>query len=118
MPKPKGWLSLSYDEQLQELEDELKRGHVYEASLRSEKWVLNGLQEGEDIFLDPRTAIVETVIHELIHRRKPKLSERTVDTLAKKLLAHLDETGKWKWYKAYLKIRKKSQPIDLEDGDD
>jgi hypothetical protein len=115
MPKLKGFLRLTPEEQLAELEDELKRGRAYEASLRSEKWVMHGLQEGEAIYVDPRAAIIETVLHELIHRRQPRLSERTVDITAKRLLANLDEAGKWKWWKAWERTKKRIKPKDVED---
>ena len=113
--KKRGFLRLTCEEQLTELEDELQRGKVYEASLRSAKWVLHVLQEGESIFVDPRTALVETLCHELIHRRFPRLSERTVDRLAKKLLVHLDQAGLWKWFQAYNRVKIKAPPKDVED---
>ena len=115
MPKPKGFLRLTEEEMLQELDDEMKRGRMFEASLRSEKWVLHGLQDGQDIFVDPRAAIIETVIHELIHRRQPRLSEQTVDKTAKRLIGALDEAGKWKWWNAWQKAKRKAAPVDVED---
>ena len=113
--KKRGFLRLTDQEQLTELELELQRGRCYEASLRSETLVVQGLQEGEDIFVDPRPAIVEVVLHELIHRRYPRLTEQTVERLAKRLVGHLDEIGKWKWYKNYTRVKKKRKPVDVTD---
>ena len=113
--KKRGFLRLTCQEQLADLELEMERGRVYEASLRSAKWVVHGLQEGESIWIDPRAAIVDSVLHELTHRRFPRLSERTVDRLAKKLIAHLDQAGLWHWYKSYQRIKMKAPPKDVEE---
>ena len=113
--KKRGFLRLTCQEQLAELELELERGRIYEASLRSDKWVMHGLQEGERIWIDPRAVIVECVLHELTHRRFPRLSERTVDRLAQKLIANLDQAGLWHWFRAYRKIKTKAPPKDVEE---
>jgi hypothetical protein len=118
MAKAKGFLRLTAEEQLSELEDELARGKVYEASLRSTKWVMHGLQQGEDVFVDVRSLILETLWHELIHRRKPQLSERTVDQAAKQLIAHVNESEKQRWWKSYRRNVKKSRPVDVDTVDD
>ena len=107
-------MALKPDEILEELEQEMSRGRVYEASLRSDIEVVHGLQEGEDIFIDPRNAVLGTLWHELTHRRWPKKSETQVIKLEQQLLAHADEATKIRWWKAYKKIVKKRMPVDVE----
>ena len=68
--------SLAID--LDDLMDELNRGRVYECSLHDPFFHLDGLQQGEQVFVDPRPAVLETVLHELLHRRKPRWGERRV----------------------------------------
>lgn len=100
---------------LDSLWDELHRGRVYECSLRSPTWQVAGLQHGENVYIDPRPLIIETVLHELLHRLKPRWGERRVRREAERLLAHLEEPDKQRWWAAYRKIRKVSKPVDVED---
>lgn len=100
---------------LEDLWDELNRGRIWECSLRSAKWQMDGLQSGENIYIDPRPAILETVVHELIHRRHPRLSERTVTTEARRLIASMDEGMKRKWWKQYRALRKMGAPVDVDE---
>ena len=44
-------------ELLDELEDEARRGRIYECSLKDPRFHLDGLQDGEDIYIDPRPAV-------------------------------------------------------------
>jgi hypothetical protein len=99
---------------LDDLQDELARGHIFECSLRDPHWHLDGLQEGENIYIDPRAAVLESLLHELIHRRKPRLGERTVDRTAKYLLCKMTEADKRRWWRAYRKIRQPRRPKVIE----
>ena len=99
---------------LDDLWDELHRGRIYECSLRSEQWQHDGLLDGERILIDPRPAILETLIHELLHRRKPRLSEKTVTATAKRFVLGMDEPEKRKWWKAYRRIKKNGGAVDVE----
>ena len=99
---------------LEDLEDELKRGRVYECSLRDPKWHLDGLQDGENIYIDPRPAILETLLHELLHRRRPRLTERSVTVTARNLAVKMDEQTKAKWWRAYNRRKRKSRPVEVE----
>lgn len=100
---------------LDDLWDELHRGKVYECSLRSQTWQHDGLLDGESIYVDPRPAILETVIHELIHRRKPRLGERRVGQMARLLVVRMDEATKRKWWRAYRRIKRTGPAVDIED---
>jgi hypothetical protein len=99
---------------LDDLWDELQRGRIYECSLRSTSEQIEGLQEGEVIYIDPRPAILETLLHELTHRRKPRWSERTVTNHARRLALRMDELTKAKWWRAYNKVKRKGRPVEAE----
>ena len=100
---------------LDDLWDELGRGKVWECSLRDKRFQLDGLQCGEDIYIDPRPAVLETLVHELMHRRHPRLSERTVTHRARNLVVRMDEATKRKWWRAYSRVKRKGRPVDLRE---
>lgn len=99
---------------LLDLWDELNRGRVYECSLRDPRWHLDGYKEGECIYIDPRPAILETLLHELLHRRHPRWGERTVTTAARRLVGRMTEQEKNTWFTAYQRIKRKARPLDVE----
>ena len=100
---------------IDDLWDELRRGRVWECSLRDARWQLDGLQDGENIYIDPRPAILETVLHELLHRRKPRLGERTVTREARRLAVSMDEAQKVKWWRQYRRVKRAGRPVTVED---
>ena len=55
---------------LDDLLAELKRRKVVECTIRDprEKEHVEGLLDGDVIYIDPRGAIVEMVLHEVLHR--------------------------------------------------
>jgi len=99
---------------LDDLWDELHRGRVFECSLRSDTWQHDGLLDGESIYVDPRPAILETLLHELLHRRKPRWGERRVTREAKLLVLQMDEATKMRWWRAYQRIKRKGPPIQVD----
>ena len=99
---------------LEDLWDELQRGKVIECSLRDPSWRLDGLQDGETIYIDPRPAIIETLCHELIHRRKPRWSERRVTSEARRLLSRMDEADLATWWRRYQRVKRKGRPVEVE----
>jgi hypothetical protein len=100
---------------LEELRDELRRGRVWECSLHSRKWQIDGLQDGADIYIDPRPAILETLLHELLHRRNPRLGERAVTRIARNLVVRMDAPTKASWWRAYQRTKRRSRPVDVDD---
>jgi hypothetical protein len=97
------------------LMDEMRRGRIWECSLTSEKWQLDGLQDGENIYVDPRPAILETLLHELLHRAKPRWSERTVTNTARALVVRMDERTKANWWRAYGRIKRRGRPVHVDE---
>ena len=58
-----------------ELREELSRGRIVETSLREDGFILDGLCDhgNQTVYIDPAPAVVETLIHELMHRRWPDI---------------------------------------------
>jgi hypothetical protein len=100
---------------LEDVWHELQKGNVYECNLRSEIWQMEGLQEGKNIYIDPRPAILETLLHELLHRLKPSWGEQRVTKEAHRLMVQMDETAKRQWWLAYKRIKKFRRPVEVED---
>lgn len=100
---------------LDDLLDELQRGKVYECSLRDPHFRLDGLQAGDAIYIDPRPAILETLCHELLHRRKPRWGERRVTRESRRLLSKMSDADVALWWARYQKIRKRGRPVEVED---
>lgn len=95
--------------------EELERGDIYECSLRDPKWHLDGLHQEGRVYVDPRPAILETVIHELLHRRYPRMRERAVAENARRLLGGMDEQTKRRWFRAYNRIKRKARALNVEE---
>ncbi len=100
---------------LEDLYDELQRGKIYEGSLRDPRWVLDGLQDGDCIYIDPRPAIIETLVHELLHRRFQRWGERRVTREARTLLSKMSHTDLQTWWQRYQRIKRKARPVTVED---
>lgn len=98
---------------LDDLWQELQRGKIYECALRDRHWHLDGLRDGDSVFVDPSSTVVHTLLHELIHRRYPKWGERTVTRQARRLMSQLDEVGKRRWWRAYRRVKKTRPPLEV-----
>lgn len=99
------------------MRDEIDRGRIFECSLRDPKWRLDGLQDGENIYIDPRPAIIETLCHELLHRMRPRWSERRVTQESRRLLSRMSEQDLAAWWRRYQRIKRKGRPVELADED-
>ena len=100
---------------LEDLYEELQRGRIFECSLRDPKFRLDGLQHGDAIYIDPRPAILETLCHELLHRRKPRWSERRVTQESRRILSKMSDADIAVWWTRYQRIKRKGRPVDVED---
>ena len=100
---------------LQDLAEEMERGRIYECSLRDPHWHLDGLQDGESVFVDPRPSIILTLLHELTHRRHRRWSERRVRDESRRLLSRMDEAAIAVWWRRYQRIKRKGRPVEVEE---
>jgi hypothetical protein len=95
--------------------DELKRGNVHEADVRDEKYHLDGLCDGKRVYVNPAPGVVESLLHELCHRRFPRWSERRVLAESRRLLAKMSEREVRKWYRRFVQTAKKpARPVRLD----
>lgn len=97
---------------LDDLFVELKKGRIYECALRddTQNHQVQGAQSGDDIWIDPRCAVLEIVVHEVLHRAKPLWKEKTVTRRARSLVVDMDEQTKRTWWRAYTRIKIPRKP--------
>lgn len=104
---------------IEALTEEFARGKIFEARLNSvgKRAHLYGIYDPDrdEIVIDPRRAIVETLIHELLHRRFPHWSERRVRQTERRIMAEMALEDVWTWYRRYRRSAKKSRRVDVLD---
>lgn len=95
---------------------ELGRGRIVEATVHAPDCHVDGLTVFPDyIYINPAPAIIETLLHELLHRRWPHWSERRVDREAKRLLSHMSSANVAKWYRQYQRAKRtRKRPVRTE----
>jgi hypothetical protein len=98
-----------------ELADELTKGRIYEATLITDDGAhLLGLCDHNNgaITIDPKVAIVSTLLHELIHRRHPAWEEARVRRTETRALRLLSQHDIQTWYRRYRRAVRKRRPVD------
>jgi hypothetical protein len=100
---------------LDQLWAEMQKGRIYECPLLHKVEQVEGVQEGKKIYIDPRLAVLDTLVHELLHRLKPKWGERRVWKETSTVMCRFSEADKRRWWRAYRKIKKVSCPVEVED---
>lgn len=98
-----------------ELAHELDRGWIYEATLITDDgWHLEGLfnPANQHITINPKVPIVSALLHELIHRRYPKWSERRVRMEEKRAMRLLSPHDIEIWHRRYRRAVRKRRPVD------
>lgn len=90
------------------LREEMKNGRIVEARLRAPFEHLDGLCDfgSKIIYIDPRAAIVSTLLHELIHRRWPEWSEERVYREEHRLITNMAASEIDRWYRDYQKEKR------------
>ena len=98
---------------------ELKRGEdIVETELHTheEPGKYYGLcVNDQTVYVNPQPSIVESVLHELLHRAHPKMSEETVTLTAVKILTRMTNAEVRKWAKQYKAVaRKRRTPLKVD----
>jgi hypothetical protein len=65
------------------------------------------------IVVDPAPNVVDTLLHELLHRRYPRWGEKRVRQTANRLVRQMDPATVRRWYRRYQKAARKAKPIAL-----
>jgi hypothetical protein len=99
---------------LQELESEFKRGGIVEASIRSKDWHVSGLCESDRVIINPAPDVVDTLMHELLHRRYPRWGEKRVSQTAHRLVSRMSPDDVSRWYRRYQRVAKKRRPVEAD----
>lgn len=103
---------------VEELTHEFDKARIYEATLITDDgWHLWGMCNHNDdtITIDPKVAIVSTLLHELIHRKHPDWSEARVKRGEVRAMRYLSPADVQRWYRRYRKIVRKRRPVDAID---
>lgn len=99
---------------LAELDQEFKRGFIVEAHVLSNGEHVAGLCHHPTgmIVVDPAPDVIDTLLHELLHRRYPRWGEKRVAKTAERLVREMDPATVRRWYRRYKKVAHKvKRPI-------
>lgn len=102
---------------VEEVWAELQKGAITEADLRDPTCHLDGLCDygSQRVYVNPKPSVVETLLHELIHRRHKRWGEKRVDYEAKRLLSMMSHAEVARWYRRYqIVARKRKRPRIIE----
>lgn len=94
---------------------ELGAAPITEAFITSETELIDGLCEGGSITIAPHNHIVDTVIHELLHRLYPMRSERSIRRTTSQLRKTLTDEEVQFFYDEYQRRKKTGKPRGVED---
>ena len=98
-----------------ELTDEFKRGRITEAPIVSEGSHVSGICEGQRIVINPAPEVVDTLLHELLHRRYPAWSEARVRKTTARMLFYMDTRTVRTWYRRYNRAKRTRSSTVLVD---
>jgi hypothetical protein len=100
---------------------ELRKGLIYEAPIvGSEDHHVEGLcsWETQEITVNPAPNVVDTLIHELLHRRFPRWSENRVRLETWRVMRQMSDADVQAWYRKYRRLAKrKSKPVRLKSAE-
>ena len=95
---------------------ELRKGNgIVTAYLSMPGYHLDGLCEGTKVYVNPVPSQVETIIHELIHRVRPRWGERRVRSTAQQLLSRMDDREVKRWHRQFQKVTRQQRTVKVED---
>lgn len=100
-------------ERLLELEEEFSKGRIYEATLIDPTHHLEGLcdPDTQTITINPQVSIIDSLIHELLHRRYPSWTERRVRQETQRMMGQLSTQAVQTWFRRYKRAVKKRRPV-------
>lgn len=98
-----------------ELRTEFAKGKVYQAEIHSDGELVEGLYQPSNgaVYVDPAPNVVDTLLHELLHRRYPRWGERRVSDTARRLVTAMSDVERRLWYLAYKRVAKRRRPVKV-----
>lgn len=107
----------TFDALMGTVHDELRKGRVFEAHLvAGEGECLDGVVDGDGaIYIDPGPQIVETVIHEALHRAYPRWGEKRICKTSHLLVMAMSDEERRAWYRRWQRHAKRlKKPVHVE----
>lgn len=102
---------------MDELRDEFRKGRIFHADIVSDTEVIEGLYEPSSgaVYVDPVPNVVDTLLHELLHRRFPRWGERRVSDTAHRLNTAMSDAERRQWYQRWKRAAKRTRkPVRVE----
>lgn len=103
--KAQVWAELKAGDDINEayLQDEAKRQRIY------------GLTESNHrIYINTAPHVMDTLIHEILHRLKPRWGERRVLKTASRIIATMDDREVRRWHRQYQRVVKRTETIKVD----
>lgn len=103
-----------------EITEEMGKGQIFEAPIVGSKDHVEGLcnWESGDITVNPAPSVVDTLIHELLHRRFPKWSEERVRVETWRIIRTLSAADVQALHNKYKRIAKRRRkPVRLRNAE-
>jgi hypothetical protein len=94
---------------------ELANGKVDERWISDKRSFVSGLCEGKRITVNPMVDVVDTLLHEALHRMQPEWSESYVRNRTTWLMRRCSDEQIQALYESYQKIKKPRKP-KRDDG--
>lgn len=96
---------------------EMAKGHIYERPIVGSKSHIEGLCnfESGEVSVNPAPSVVDTLIHELLHRRFPRWSETRVREETWRVMRKLSPDDVQALHRKYKRIVKRQRkPVSLK----
>ena len=85
---------------------ELRSGRIIEAPLVSQREHVAGACADTNIYVNPATAVVWVLVHEMLHRKHPRWGEKRVERETDRALAHMHSSDLKRWHRAYQRSKR------------
>ena len=105
---------------VESITDELRKGLIFEAQIVGSNEHVEGLcrWDTQEIMVNPSVSVVDTLVHELLHRRFPKWSEDRVRAETWRVIRRMTTKDMADWYRKYKRLAKrKTKPVRLRASD-
>jgi hypothetical protein len=102
------------------IEGEFEKGQIFEAPIVGSKDHIEGLcnWESGDVTVNPSVSVVDTLVHELLHRRFPRWSEERVRVETWRVMKQLSPDDVQHWYRKYKRSAKRRRgPVRLKNAE-
>ena len=105
----------------QEIWTDLRAGkHISEGYINGGKrWLVYGLIEGQKITVNPALSVMDSLVHELIHRARPRWGEARVVKETCRILRAMPDEEIRRWHRQYNRVKRlRKTPIEGFDDDE